>query len=742
MPDQVNAASNASAGAAVDVEEMNRRVLTGSGPARVKGATQTSLLDQLDNKDKVIKTVLSRAKYAGDYRRPFEEEWHRSFLAMFQVFATPLESSWNSQRYIPLILSNVETALSVIGTVVVDGQKLCRFQSETQEGKDCARAHEALQDWQNKGPTKTERHILDAEWWGLVTGTAMIDTGWENEESNEIVAVVEGEGANRQKVMRTKPVTVSDHPFVKALNPLDVYLCPHSGIGTDHEWIVQRVRCTMGEVRAAEGKGHINKEAVDSWVAESRPTDGKPGADTGFDAYLGPKLLDVWLNEVGKSNPTDQGGDDEDGAADDKLVELLVYRSKREIITLGSSSRIIGYSKSPWKHRKVGIVTNPYIPIKGCPYGRALAGMLLGHQELLNANVNLFADVLMVSMMRPMVVDRSLISVLDDEVIFEPNALLRARMNAKDAIVPLDIPAPTNLFLLWDNHLKRDADDTGGFTEQARGVAPTNSPTATEFTGVQSNIQNRLKIHVLRLKWFVEDICGLLKQLNEQFYTQAQVVSVAGESGMTWRKIEPWELVGEVTCQATTSPKYANADLHVQRQLQILQILVPLLSQGNMNPAVVRLLRGILRAANTDDIDLILPAGMETAKSWVAENEYLLRGGDVKPTIAEVRSGATSDHVRGHQAFLDEISQNPNIPPDVLNNFAEHIQAHMVLEQQFGQAAAQQAQLQAGGMAGAQTAGDPGRQAQTAMGQAQGGGGIPGEASPGPSGPLGRPMGA
>lgn len=741
MPDQDSASQNASSGASVDPTDLNRRVLTGSGPARVKGSAQTSLLEQLDNKDDVIKTVLSRAKYAADYRRPFEEEWHRSFLAMFQVFATPLESSWQSQRYIPLILSNVETALSVVGTVVVDGQKLARYQAETPEGKDCARAHEDLLDWQNKGPCKYERKIIDAEWWGLVCGTAMVETGWENEESNELVAVVEtGPDGTKQKVMRTKPVTVSDHPHVEAPNPLNIYLCPHSGIGTDHEWVVKRIRCTMGEVRASEGKGHIDKAAVDAWVADTSPTDGKPDNSGGFDAYLGPKLLDVWLNEIGKSNPTDQAGDDEDGGTDDKLVELLEYRSKREIITLGSTSRIIGYSKSPWKHRKVGLVTNPFIPIKGCPYGRGLAGMLLGHQELLNANVNLFADVLMVSMMRPMVVDRSLISVLDDEVIFEPNSLLRARMNAKEAIVPLEIPAPTNLFLLWDNHLKKDADDTGGFTEQARGQAPANSPTATEFTGTQTNIQNRLKIHVLRLKWFVEDICGLIKQLNEQFYTQAQVVSVVGESGMSWRKIEPWELVGEVICQATTSPKYANADLHVQRQLQILQILAPMLQQGQMNPAVVRLLRGILRAANTDDVDLILPAGMETVKSWVAENEFMLRGGIVKPTIAEVRSGASQQHVAGHQMFLAELTQNPNIPAAVIATIQQHIDDHMVLEQQFGQAAAMTAQGPA--MAGAQTEGDATRQGATAMGTTAGAGGVPGTAAPGPAAPMGRPMGA
>lgn len=727
---------------------LDRHVLTGGGASLhatkpVERGAYPSMIDSLENPDQVVKTVLSRAKYAAEYRRAFEEEWHRSFLAMFQVFSSAIESSWISQRYMPLILSNVETAHSIIGSVVADAGKICGFRGKSPEGRDCARAHEELLDSQNRGKVKIARKIFDAEWWALVTGTAIVDTGWEFEEGVRTVAVVEDSPADgKVKTMKQKPVVIKDRPFVKELNPLDVYLCPHSGKGKDHEWVVIRARCSLGEVRAAAGKGHIDKARFDKWEKESNPTDGKIGNKTGFDSYLGSKLLDIWLNEVGKSNAQDQKGDDEDGAKDDKMVELLIYRSRTEIITLADDKTMLGYSLNPHKHGEVGIVTNVYIEIKGCPYGRGLAGILLGHQELLNANVNLFADVMFVSMMRPMVVDRSLISILDDEAIFEPNAMLRARMNAREAIVPLEIPAPTNLFIMWDSHLKKDADDTGGFTEQARGMASTNTPTATEFTGTQANIQNRLKKHVLNIKWFVEDVCSLVGELNEQYMTQEEVISVLGEDGFGWRTIKPWELVGEVICYATTSPKYANPDLHVQRQLQILQVLLPLLQQGQMNPAVVKLLRGILRAANTDDLDQILPAGMETVKSWRSENEYILRGGKPKPTIAEVRSGASSEHIAGHALFRQELEADPTIPPEVIAALDEHIQQHMVLEQQFGQAAAM---LSAGGGAapGQQPAGgDPGREQATNMGQAMGGGGIPGRASPGPAAPMGRPMGA
>lgn len=733
--------------ATIDAEASNRSVLTGSG-VRLRGAKgqkPRTLIEQISDTANVIKTVLARAKYAADYRRPFEEEWHRSILAMFQVLTTERESSWQSQRYMPLIQSNVETAQSVVGAVLLSGGKLCRLQALTPEGRDNAEAHEGLLLWQDKGPTKIAKSILRADWWALVTGTGIIDVGWDYEEGDEEIAYedVDGEGGrSKVRVVRPstpeKPVVVKDHPSIRVLNPLNVYLAPTAGHGSNHRWYVERLRTTLGEVRASQGLGHIDEAAVKAWLEEERPTDGSPlGRE--FDSYIGAPLWDLWLGEIGRNDPTKQPDDNEDEARDDKIVELLVYRSDKEIITLGSPTRIIGYSRNPYDHKKCGLVTLPYIPVEDCPYGRGLAGVLLGHQELLNENVNLFADVMKVVMMSPVVVDRSLINVLDDEAILEPNAMLRARMNARDAVVPLQLQAPTNLFLLWDNHLKRDADDTGGYTDQARGVAPAGNPTATEFSGVQANIQNRLKIHVLRLGWFIEEVVDLVTQLNEQFYTQAQVVSITGDAGVRYRKIEPWEIRGRVLVQATISPRYANPDLHVQRQLQILQVLSPVLSgQAPLNPPMVKLLRGILRAAGTDAIDEILPAGMEDIKSPQAENEWILRGGrNVMPTPAEVRAGLGPMHIQSHQIALEEWEQNPDIPEQVKEELRRHLMAHAALEQQYGAA---QAMAQQPEVAGAASAGTEVRQGAQMLGNAQGSSGVPGAASPGPSAPAGRPM--
>lgn len=714
-------------------------------PGEDDGAQVTDIQD-LENVDEVIDTVLARAKQAADYRRPFEEEWHRNIMAMFQVLYTEKESSWQSQRYMPIILSNVETALSVIGSVVVENPKLVRLNSQTPQGRDHAAAQEALLEWQSMGPCKIPRKLLEQEWWALVTGTGMMDTGWT--EKDELVGTMEVrdgvDGGNPSKVYVEKMMKVEDWPKIKVLNPLDVYLCPDAGYGTEHPWWVQRARVRLSDLQAVAGKGHIDKERLETWIEDIKPTDGQRSAMGEFHTELGPRLWDIWLEEVGRARPQRGAPDDaDDPVIGDKIVEILVYRSERETITLGSTSHLLGYSKNRHIHRLSGLVTNGFMPIPGCPYARSLASLLLGHQELVNQNVNLFADTMMVSMMRPMVIDRSLISVLDTDEILEPNSLIKAKMNAPNAIVPLNIPAPTNLFVLWDQHLRKDADDTSGFTDQARGIAPANSPTATEFSGIQANIQNRLKIHVLRLRWFVEDLFGVLVKLNQQFYTNAQVISITGETGIEYRRVEPWEIVGDVLVQATMSPKYANQDMHAQRMMMLLQPLAPILSgQVPLTPPLRRFLRSLLKTANVDDVDRILPSENETVRSPVAENAAMYRGVKLEPSVAEHMAGLGMSHINDHSTFLAAISEDPNVPESVKAIVTAHLRAHMVLEQQMGGA------MQGAGVPGQQqgaqppgAGGAPVREEATMLGNAAGAQGTPGRASPGPAGVPGRPMG-
>jgi hypothetical protein len=375
------------------------------------------------------------------------------------------------------------------------------------------------------------------------------------------------------------------------------------------------------------------------------------------------------------------------------------------------------------------------------PYGRSLAGILLDHQELLNENINIFMDVTKIDLLRPFVIDRSLISVLDEDTIVEPNSFIRAKMNAKDAIVPLPMAAPSNLAMLMDGHIKRDADDTSGFTEQARGITSSQGQTATQFNGVQANIVNRLKMHVMRMKWMVEDVCQLMVELNQQYMTQAQMVSYIGEAGLEWRSIEPWEIAGDVIVHATTSARHANPDLYAQRVIQLTQVLMPIFQgQVQLNPPLIRWLRVVLQACQIEEVDEIFPKMPNGVRSPMAENIGMLRGMQLHPHPAEAQNGMSQGHVESHTDFLMQIKDDPTIPEQVKLNIQQHIQEHMEDDAKYGMAMQQQQQQRQQAMQGAQGNGTSPQQTGTMAGQAAGSGGVPGAASPGPGAPAGRPM--
>ena len=156
---------------------------------------------------------------------------------------------------------------------------------------------------------------------------------------------------------------------------------------------------------------------------------------------------------------------------------------------------MIGYSRNKNIHGLTGIVVHQFFKIPNCPFGRGIGGILKGHQELSNENINRWMDSVVIEAMAPIVVDKSRANLLDDELVLQPGAIIRTR--GTDAVKRMELPAPTTISLTMDSHLARDADDLTGFNEQARGQA-SGGGTATEFQGLQSNLQTRLIMHVRR----------------------------------------------------------------------------------------------------------------------------------------------------------------------------------------------------------------------------------------------------
>lgn len=738
------------------INDLNEKVINTNLPKEIqeKAEKVSPLLGTLDSGRDVVNTVFSRAKQAREYRSTFEEEWRRAFKAWMQKLDTKAEIGWESKRFLPVILQHVESAFSAIIAIVFNGPRIWALRGLTPTGRDAATALEKLTNWQARGVSRLEPSAEMMFWWALTTGTGFIDIQWQNRRETKYKAMLvdemnaQGEnikdanGANAQlKVVRPTETTVEDWPVCEWLHPLDVYANPWSEPGDDSDWFVQKMETTIGRLYAVADRGYIVKEALDAWIESDKPQDQSPDFESAYfgDMASGPSA-DDWMNDVGHNRRDDSAFDRDDKGLYDRPVVLMQYRGRGEKLLITPSGRIIGYAFTPNLHGKTGIVSHAFIPIPGSPYGRGLGTILLGHQELLNENINLFMDVSKVSLMAPIVVSRSQITVNDKNFRWQPNAIIWAR-DVNNAAKRMDVPAPTNLAMTLDAHLKKDADDTTGFNEQARGHASSTVNTATEFQGLQSNIRTRMVMHVRRLSHTVRCIGQMFVALNQQYMTKEQIITVVGEDGLDYVTVKPNEVVGEVVVQVDMAASRAAPAQRSQQMLGASQIVLPLLQQsGQLNPPMQRWVRALLESIEIEDVDRILPKNSMKMKSPMVENVALERGIKMVPNEMDNHQ----QHAQEHAAYLQELqAKTPNLDPSLVQAFLEHMDLHaqmeMAMAQQQMQGMAPGAQAQGNApMPQAGGAPDAGRAQAQGLGAAHGSNGVPGAAAPGPAAPPGR----
>lgn len=705
-------------------------------------------VDQIENPDDVIKTIKARLRIASQFREPFERLWRSSFLAWMQTLDTEKEDSWESKRFMPLILQQVETALPVNFSAVFNGDKIWKLHANTPKGKNAADALEKVLHWQASGPSQFEEAFDESQFWAVLFGTGLLDTNWSQKAEliwqpkvvNDMDSrgnVINGADGQPKKVkILVKDVhVVSDWPVLRAPNPTNVWLAPHARMGDKCPWFVEMIETTVGRIVEAAGHGHIDAAAVKKWIDSYNTSE----AGVSEDIWEGvtPHLFDDWLGEVGLERR--RYNDEEDGLKDDQVVFLMEYRSLNERITIapGGNGTIIGYSENPHMHRKTGMVIHQFIPVPGCPYGRGLGPILLGHQELVNENINLFMDTQRISLMAPIIVNRGSINPLDKNFIWTPNKMIFAR-DVNNAAKRMEVPAPSGEAFNMDAHLKQDAERTTGYSDQQMGMTQGGVNTATESNILQTNAQTRSFMQIRRLQRTVTYVGQLLVQLNQQYMTKPQVVTIAGEDGLDYIEIQPWEIVGDVTCVALANASRANPALRTQQLIGAMQVFMPILQQGGMTPTIAKLMRQILKAAEVENIDEIIPKNLGSPRSAMVENVALENGIPVKPTEFE----NFEEHIQYHTTRLSEL-QAEGADPITIQNFMQHVQETVQMAAQVGMMRMQQ---RGGppGQQGPQTQQNPGgggvRPQATQLGAAAGNQGIPGGASPGPSAPPGRMM--
>ena len=721
-----------------DILKSNQRVLQKGPSTDLFEAEEMELTVQsLENHEQVCETIQARLRLADLAKQAREEEMRRALMAWMQQLDTDKEDSWESKRYMPLILQQIETAAPILYSAVFDGPHIWQFHGLNPKGRGCAEALDKLCHWQANNTSGVRQSVDRMNFFSLLFGTGILDTQWSSlQEVQWVPKVVEetdDEGnltGVKTKVLAQEEVTVEDWPVTRCINPMNVWLAPHGEVGDKMPWFIERIETTIGELMDAAGGGHIDKEAVEHFLEqwEGAESQQEQVADLFESATVG--LWDDWLSQSGHSDYA-YTNDPQDEHDRDQVIYLLEYRSRTERITIAPGKIIVGASENPYIHQKTGIIVHHFIPVPESPWGRGLATVLLGHQELVNENINLYMDTARISLMAPIIVNRSSMNPLDKNTMWTPNKMLYAR-DVNNAARRMDVPAPDGIAFNLDNHLKADAELTTGFSKQSAGVASTAVGTATEAQALQTNLATRTRMHVVRLRETIKLLGEHMVSLNQQFMTEDQVVSVVGEDGLEYFNVEPWEVVGKVMVQSVASPARANPALRSQQLISALQVFLPILQQGGMTPVIGRLLRALLKAIEVEDVDLIIPKSALTVRAPHMENIALERLVPVKPSEFEDHAA----HIMAHSERRAELEEN-GADERILAAFDRHIEETAAMAQQAaGQQGPDQQAPQQDGLGGDR----PGGQQATGLGQAAGNQGVAGQASPGPGGAPGRPQ--
>ncbi len=711
--------------------------------AHPDGKDRYQAVEEIPTAHELRQTIIARLRRAIEHRRPHEEDWERILRAWFLLPSTIKEDGWESNRFIPLLFKHTETAHPLLVRGTLDDKGLWKVEGMSRKGHDVAAPQEGLLNWQGDTSSGAREAHEDKTWWMVQIGNGYVFHDWAFERDRRLVTKwVDDPDQPGKKIRRTleEEITVMDGPRLECLDPLNVWLDPMSKPGDDIEWFHEFARTTKGSLRAAAGKGHIDADALEEWFEKGNTGWGQDpeAAAQGFQID-GALTWRGFLESVGHEAPTAHEDGEQDLSDDQDVVSVLRYVSKKCTVTLGDAQHLIGYSANTNTHGKTGLVTAQLYKVPGSAYGRGLGHVLLGHQELTNENINRFMDTAVISLLAPVIVDKNKMSVLDDEWVWEPNKLFRSRGGVDGVLKRAEVPAPTDLALRLDSHLALDADDTTGFAAQARGIQPSASTSATAFKGVAGNLGARLTVLLERVGRSVSQSGQLVLDMNLQFLSVEQVVTVRGEEGLDYVTVRPEEIAERNLVRASISAGRTDPDAVAARMIQILQVFAPLLQAGlEKSPSIGRIMRATLLAAQVPNVDLIIPKLPSSPRDAITESAYLAGGGYFPPDPRDDHLAHYQAHMAKAQQLEAEQASGAYVHPSAIAVLMEHANAHMVLGTQMGSA------MLAGSPAGGAPGAAAGNRAEPGGAQDLGGGagsnGVPGVAAPGPVAAAGRPL--
>jgi hypothetical protein len=400
----------------------------------------------------------------------------------------------------------------------------------------------------------------------LICGHGWLKSGYRYEESDHSVAAPsEGEtpkqDTTEQDANDVEPtiVVTSDRPFAERVSPFDVFVDPDATSMHDIQWIAQRIRRPLKDVK------------------DDKKYDGAARRDCAPSSWG--RFTDEWANQKRVYDREEQ------------YVEVWEFYDLRKntlsVFTDGGDRFLIAPRDMPYSFgHPFTMIRNHDIPDEFYPMGELEAieplqrelnetrSQMMNHRKRYSRKY-LFKEGAFDAQ------GRALLSSDDDNVMVP----VMSDDHLQNVIVPLPAVITPPEFYNQSSMISNDIDTISGVSEYLRGNLPQMRRTATEASMIADAANSRSADKLAIIESSISQVALRMVQLAQQFMDAESVARVIGKNGdPVWVTFEPEYIAGDFDFEVeagSTAPN--NESFRRQQALQLVDALSPFASMGVVN---------------------------------------------------------------------------------------------------------------------------------------------------------------
>src|SRR5690554_511064 len=348
------------------------------------------------------------------------------------------------------------------------------------------------------------------------------------------------------------------------------------------------------------------------------------------------------MAEVGKS---DNGLDIFMNSKDENIkknaeFEILTYwQDDRRIITVNRKKAVYNGPSPYWRHRKKPFVAASYERLPNEFYGMSAVDIISDLQEEENAIHNQRSDNINFILNKMWKVRRGA-DIDPSELISRPGGIVY--VNNMEDVDEFDMSDVAASSFTQHNIISSIMENTLATPPVIRGAESTKSKTATETIKQTGNAGMRFDIKIALFEDLdIKRLLYLMDMNNQQFIDSSRLVRLGVNEAMSWRTVNPGELIGEFDYRPASANIDPAANKEIRRE-QLTMMMQFLMQSGFPGVDMHELMKEWLQSFDIENAEkFILPKDQWQRMQMMMMYQAQQQAGDGSSTASQSQNAAT-----------------------------------------------------------------------------------------------------